>query len=232
MEVVKKMGIISRFTDIMKSNVNALLDKCEDPAKMVDQSLRDLNDNLSQVKKETAAVMSEEKRNKRIVDDLQSELDKYDSIARRALQAGNEDDARVMLSKKAEVGVRLETAKKTYDISKANADKMRQMHDKLVNDISTLNGKREQIKAQIAMAKAQERVNKVAMSVNTSVNIDSFSRMEAKAQQMLDLANAESELNLSSSYDEGKSIIDKYDGTDDSAIDSELQRLKCEMGLN
>ena len=41
------MGILTRFTDIMKSNINALLDKCEDPAKMIDQTLRDLREDLS-----------------------------------------------------------------------------------------------------------------------------------------------------------------------------------------
>ena len=46
------MGILTRFTDIMKSNINALLDKCEDPAKMIDQTLRDLREDLAEVKKE------------------------------------------------------------------------------------------------------------------------------------------------------------------------------------
>ena len=55
------MGIISRFADIMKSNMNALLDKCEDPGKMVDQNLRDLREDLAQVKKETAGVMADAK---------------------------------------------------------------------------------------------------------------------------------------------------------------------------
>lgn len=45
------MGILTRFTDIMKSNINALLDKCEDPAKMIDQTLRDLREDLAEVKK-------------------------------------------------------------------------------------------------------------------------------------------------------------------------------------
>ncbi len=51
------MGILTRFTDIMKSNINALLDKCEDPAKMIDQTLRDLREDLAEVKKETANIM-------------------------------------------------------------------------------------------------------------------------------------------------------------------------------
>lgn len=225
------MGIISRFADIMQANINALLDKCEDPAKMVDQTLRDLNDSLAQVKKETAAVMAEEKRNQRIVDELKKDIDKYDSTARKALQAGNEGDARVMLTKKNEKVAQLQTAEQTLAIAKANADKMRQMHDKLVSDISTLNGKREQIKAQVAMAKAQERVNKATSSINTQASLDAFSRMEAKAQKMLDSATAEAELNLDASSDEAQDIVDKYGATGSSAVDDELAKMKAEMGL-
>ena len=55
------MGILTRFTDIMKSNINALLDKCEDPAKMIDQTLRDLREDLAEVKKETANIVNIDK---------------------------------------------------------------------------------------------------------------------------------------------------------------------------
>ena len=63
------MGILSRFSDIMKANINDMLDKCEDPSKMVDQTLRELKEDLAEVKKETAGVMAEEKNCKRRVDD-------------------------------------------------------------------------------------------------------------------------------------------------------------------
>ena len=63
------MGILQRFGDIMKSNINALLDKCEDPAKMVDQTLLDLRKDLADVKKETASVMADEKNAKRKLDE-------------------------------------------------------------------------------------------------------------------------------------------------------------------
>ena len=87
------MGILSRFTDIMEANINALLDKCEDPAKMVDQTLRNLNENLADVKRETAGVMAEEKRAKRVLDEAKADVEKWDSYARKALKAGNEGDA-------------------------------------------------------------------------------------------------------------------------------------------
>ena len=54
------MGILQRFKDIMASNINALLDKAEDPEKMIDQTLRNLTKDLAEVKKETAAVMADE----------------------------------------------------------------------------------------------------------------------------------------------------------------------------
>lgn len=59
------MSILGRFKDIMSSNINALLDKAENPEKMVDQYLRNLNSDLGKVKAETASVMAEEQRAKR-----------------------------------------------------------------------------------------------------------------------------------------------------------------------
>lgn len=63
------MGILSRFSDIVSANINALLDKAEDPSKMIDQYLRNAMEDYAEVKKETAAVMAEERRCKRLVDE-------------------------------------------------------------------------------------------------------------------------------------------------------------------
>ena len=65
------MGILSRFGDIVQANVNAVLDKMEDPSKMIDQYLRELNENLAEVKKETAGVMAEETRTRRLMEENQ-----------------------------------------------------------------------------------------------------------------------------------------------------------------
>ena len=62
------MGILSRFKNIMAANINALLDRAEDPAKMIDQTLRNLTVDLAEVKKETAGVMAEETRTRREAD--------------------------------------------------------------------------------------------------------------------------------------------------------------------
>ena len=126
------MGILTRFTDIMKSNINALLDKCEDPAKMIDQTLRDLREDLAEVKKETANIIADAKSADRQVKECEEEIAKYTTAAQNALKAGNENDARTLIAKKQQYESNLVSYKKTQELTHANADKMRQMHDKLV----------------------------------------------------------------------------------------------------
>lgn len=223
------MSVIARFSDIMKSNINALLDKCEDPAKMIDQTLRNLNEDLSEVKKETASIMANEKMAKRKLDECQNEINKMDGYARKALQTGNENDAREFLSRKTVLSSSLTSLQSTYDVSHANAQKMIQMHDKLVKDINELELRKDSIKAKIATAKAQQRMNKMTSNVDASSSISAFERMEAKADKMLDSANAVSELNAGSG-DKVKDLAEKYD-SGETAIEDELAKLKAEMGL-
>lgn len=226
------MGILDRFADIIKANINDLLDRAEDPSKMIDQYLRDLTENLAEVKQDTAGVMAEEMRTKRLVDDNAAEVARYDGLARKALAAGNEDDARTFLAKKQELaanGANLQTA---YEAAHENATKMRQMHDKLVSDIQTLNGRREAIKAKVSVAKTQDKVNDLTGGADKAEGaISAFDRMEAKADSMLDRSNAMNELNQQP-VDEAAALEAKYaDAGGDAAVDDELSKLKAEMGL-
>lgn len=226
------MGMLDRFTDIVKANINDLLDRAEDPSKMIDQYLRDMTESLAEVKKETAGVMAEETRTKRLVGDNAADIAKYDALARKALEAGNEDDARTLLAKKQELdkhGANLQVA---YEAAQVNANKMRQMHDKLVDDIEQLNGRREAIKAKVAVAKTQDKVNGFASSADKAAGtMSAFDRMEAKADAMLDRANAMDELNRQP-VDEAAALEAKYaNAGTDVAVEDELTRLKQEMGL-
>ena len=214
----------------MKANINDLLDRCENPAKMVDQTLRELNESLAEVKKETAGIMAEEQRCKRNYDTVLAEIDKWTNYAKKAIEAGNDDDAREFLAKKQQVESALADAKQTYDIAAENAGKMRQMHDKLVSDISILESRREMIKAKVAVAKIQAKVNEVTSRTNVNGTIAAFERMEAKADRMLDSANAMAELNAAP-VDTASALAKKYDsGTVSSSVDAELAALKAELG--
>ena len=90
------MGVIQRFKDIMSANINAMLDKAENPEKMIDQYMRNLEDDLGKVKAETASVMAEEARAKRAYDEALAEVEKYQKYAKKAVAAGNDNDARVV----------------------------------------------------------------------------------------------------------------------------------------
>lgn len=226
------MGILDRFSTIVKANVNELLDRAEDPSKMVDQYLRDLTESLAEVKDATAGVMAEEKRCRRMVDENQAQIDKYDGLARKALAAGNEDDARAFLAKKQELVGKNEGALMAYEAAHENAQKMRQMHDKLVNDINTLKGRRDTIKAKAAVAKTKEKVSKMTGGADRADSaISAFERMEAKTDAMLDKSEAMEELDAQPE-DPVTSLEEKYAASGASAaVDDELAALKKEMGL-
>lgn len=227
------MGMLSRFGDIISSNVNALLDKAENPAKMIDEYLRKAKKDLADVKEETAGVMAEETRTKRLVDENSASIAKYNDLARKALLAGNEEDARIFLAKKQELestGAGLQTA---YAAAHENAAKMRELHDKLVKDINDLNARRQTIAAKVAVAKTQDKVNKLGASADKmQSNMGAFNRMEEKADRMLDKANAASELNKEV-VDEAQALEKKYKSVDTNAsVENELTALKEELGIH
>ena len=230
------MGILSRFKDIMSANINALLDKAEDPEKMIDQYLRNIESDLGKVKAETAAVMAEETRCKRQLDECNAEIEKYQKYAEKAVVAGNDNDARQFLAKKSQLEQQKVSLTQTYEVASANAAKMRQMHDKLTKDIADLNARKDSIKAKVAAAKTQERLNKIAGSVSSAGgSLSAFDRMEAKANNMLDKANAMAELNSSAEEPDVSNLAAKYDDVATSstspAVDDELAALKAKMGL-
>ena len=226
-------GILERFKTIMSSNINALLDKMEDPEKMIDQYLRDMEKDLGSVKAETVAVMAQESAAKRKVAECEDEIKKMENYAKKALQAGNEADARMFLEKKESIKIKLDSLEKEKMIAVENSLKMREMHDKLTSDIQKLNAKRNEIKAKIKMAKSAEKINSMTSSTGISGKMDSFNSIEEKVDRMLDEANASIELN-SPKKDEVDDLMKKYDSGESkssSAVDEELERLKKEMGL-
>lgn len=224
------MGIIARFKDIMTANINALLDKCEDPAKMIDEYMRQVTEQLAEVKKETASIMAEEKRTARLVEENKEQIAKYDGLARKALTAGNEGDAKVFLEKKQQYEANGADLEKAYTVAHENATKMRQMHDKLTNDLRSLEQRRTNVKAKVAVAKTQEKINKVSGSMDAaSGSMRAFERMEEKADRMLDEANAVAELN-EEPVDAATELEAKYAGSS-ASVDDALEKMKQEMGL-
>lgn len=215
----------------MSANINALLDKCEDPEKMVDQYLRDAMKDLAEVKKETAGVMAVEQKAKRALDNHRADINKYTELTKKALVAGNEGDARTFLEKKQSLDAQTAGIENTYNAAHANAERLRQMHNKLAADVESLKSRRDNVKATMAVAKTQQTVNRMEGSYDKiSGSVGAFDRMEEKANSMLDTANAMSELN-SDPVDAATELESKYGAGSSASVDDELAAMKAELGL-
>ena len=198
---------------------------------MIDQYLTELMESLAEVKKETAGVMAEESRTRAKVEANRAEVQKYADLAKKALQAGNDGDARVFIAKKQQLETAGQGLTEAYDVARGNAEKMRQMHDKLVGDIEELKRRRETIKAKVAVAKTQSKLNEFSSGSEKAADaISAFERMEEKADRMLDREAALAELNAKP-VDEAAELEAKYGSAAPAAVDDELARMKAELGL-
>ena len=226
------MSMLQRFKDIMSSNINALLDKAEDPEKMIDQMIRNLQSDLGKVKSETATVMAEEARLNRQLTELKAEEEKMITYAKKALQAGSDDDAKLFLEKKNSIQNKANEVETRLISARQNSQNMKAMHDKLSSQVADLNARKNEIKAKIQQAKLQEKMNTMTSSVTGAASISKFDEIEEKANAMLDKANAMQELNQVN--DGGiDDLMSKYDSATDStsSVDDELAALKDSLGL-
>ncbi|MCD1258566.1 PspA/IM30 family protein [Paenibacillus athensensis] len=152
------MGILSRFKEIMSSNWNAGLDRAEGPEQM-DRLMRSLTGDLGSVKAEMAAVTAAESRARRALDDCQAEVQKLQRYAEKAVEAGNDQEARKFLDRKAPLAVKEAQLQAAYDQAAANRTAMQQMHDKLAADVGQLEARYADLKARWTSAHAQQRTN-------------------------------------------------------------------------
>lgn len=223
-------GILSRFKTIMEANINALLDKAEDPVKMADQLARDLEKDLGEVKAETVSVMAEEKRAKRAYDEGVAEVEKLQRYAEKAVLAGNDADAKVFLSEKAAKAANLESLKGAWDLAASNAAKMREMHDKLTEQLKQVEDRKAAICAKAAMVKSQQKANEIKSDLGGS-SLAAFDALEEKLNRKLDEAEAAAELNTKK--DDMADLMAKYDDAatvQDSGVEDELAALKAKLG--
>ncbi len=213
------MGILSRFKDIMASNINAVFSNKEDkhPEKSIEKYLMQLRSDLGQVKSETAALESDVRRAKAALSENQAEAAKLERYIAKANENGNPSDAAVYENRLDAVkqdGVRLETKFNEVNTNYSNLSKM---NEKLSSDISTLESKLSEIKSKLEAANAQEQMNKMAARAGAKTSDEMFSRMTEKADYMLDRANAMAELDNASGisdYDDISDLASKYESSD------------------
>ena len=125
------MGIFSRMTDIINSNINALLDQAEDPEKMIRLIIQEMEDTLVEVRSSSAHVLADRKTAARRLEQVQAEAESWEQKAKLAISKGREDLAKAALVEKSRVVAAVEVLKEDYvavdeGLSKLNEDWMRE----------------------------------------------------------------------------------------------------------
>ena len=185
------MGILSRFRDIMRSNVNSWVNKNERPDRSIDEYMRTLQSDLGQVKAETVAMQAEVGRTKRAWDEARSEINKLQRYAERSVENGDEDAALRFLEQKATRAAKEPQLKAAYELASTKAEKMSQMQEKLVADVRQLELRQAELKRKMADARAQQQRNEMNAG---GTGLSSFGAAEAKVNQAYDEAMALAEL--------------------------------------
>jgi len=231
------MGILGRFTDIMSANINSVLSKVEagNADKLLEKYLRDAKDNLAQVKAETAAVIAEETGLARKLADNEAECDKYKSYAVAAVKSGNDNDARKFLTYNSHLEEERTDLTSQYNRAKDNSEKMRQLLKKLMDDINASEDKLKELKQKLAVAKQQEKMNKLDEKF-AQTPLSSFDNLFEAVQKRVDAADAASALNkeFTKETNEVEELAKKYNATTQEVkadqVEDQLAMLKANLG--
>ncbi len=208
------MGVFSRFKDIVNANINALLDKAEDPEKMLKLMMQEMEDTLIELKSNCAARMASRIRLERRIEEQKALISRWQSRAELAVDKGRDDLARdALVEKKKELATLsslmkdLDSYSEIIDQSKAEIN---QLEDKLSQAKLKLKGLQEKARAAEAEALANERLKR-----NTESHFDDL-------ESIIDRINAENELNRPS-----RTTADKFrDLEEQEEIEKELEALK------
>lgn len=216
------MGIFSRFSDIINSNINALLDKAEDPEKMVRLIIQEMEDTLVEVRSSSAKTIAEKKELQRLINRLQDEVTDWQAKAELALSKEREDLARSALIERQKSADKAELV--SADI--ANLD---EHISKLQSEVSQLQEKLADAKArQKAMLMRQSTVSsrlEVKKTLDSNRINDAMYKFE-RYEQKIDSLEAQVE-----AYDLGKKTLkDEFaELAAQDKIDNELAELKAKV---
>ena len=222
---------LARIPKILEANLNDLLNKAEDPRKMIDQLLIDYKRDLVDVKRDTKEVMADYEIAEKNVKNCAASIAELENAAKNAVKAGDMDAARDLIAQKQKKEELLTDLNNTLEVRRQNANIMKEGYNKLVANIADLEARRDSAKAKISQAEALEKQSKLNSVGNTDKVLDSFSRYEAEADRRLARANAGIELDGEvSSVD---NLLKKYGGAGNSAsVDEELARIQAELNGN
>lgn len=219
------MGLFKRLRDLTMASINDLLDKAEDPVKMLNQFLRDMEEDIQEAESAVAKQIAIEKKFKQQVEEAQEMVQKRTEQAMKALEQGNEDLARRALEDKKEHQARFDDMSQQHQVAKANADRLRDQLSEMRDEYNKMKNKKDLLVARAEAAKAQKSINQAMSGFNSDGAARGFDRMQEKVLQMEAEAQASGELRASNkSLDDELESLDKTGGVDD-----ELAALKAQL---
>ncbi|HJZ50198.1 MAG TPA: PspA/IM30 family protein [Roseiflexaceae bacterium] len=218
------MSIFSRVRDLLSANINAMLDNAEDPEKMADEYLRQLNNELYEAKTNVASSMADATKLNTKETQFTLETEQWATKAEAALRAGNEELAKAALARKVQASKLAAQYKEQSDAQDQQVEALQQALVQLETRIAETRAKKELIVAKKNRAQTQEAIQRTARGLGDISATDKLDRLEDRVDDRLAKAEAMAKL-------EGDTLENKFrDLERDSEVDSELAELKRKLG--
>lgn len=217
------MGLFDRVSRVVRSNLNAAVSSAEDPAKVLDQAIIDMQEDLIQMRQAVAGAIASQKRVQQQYEKANSEANTWQQRAQLALQKGDEELARQALVRKktnAETAVSLKTQ---LDQQAQGVEQLKRNLIALESKISEAKTKKDMLKARASAAKANEQLQSTMGRMSTSSAMGAFERMEEKIMQLE--ARSEAAAELAGSDLESQFAALEAGGD----VDSELMAMKAQL---
>lgn len=233
------MGVLSRFTNYIRTVMSSFLDRAEDPGQTLDYSYQKQLEQLQNLRRSIADVVTSEKRLELQQAQINSQMDKLDGQARQALAAGREDLARMALERKQALQQQIGGFEQQIAQLKEQQDRFVAMEQRLSTRVESFRTQKEMVKAQYGAAQAQVKIQEAYTGISeemSDVNL-AVQRAQDKVLQMQARASAMDELTQSGTLPEigagGGDYIDQQLAqiSTQSGVDSELAALKAQMQL-
>ncbi|MBR5681828.1 MAG: PspA/IM30 family protein [Ruminococcus sp.] len=225
------MGVFQRLSDLLKANVNDLIDRAEDPEKMVKQIIIDMQTELAKATQNYGKAKASERLAEKKYLDAQKVSADWESKAKAALAKGDQDLAKQALARKVKADEDLANYKEMYDSISAQTDAIGDQVEVLKSKLEEAKSRQAMLIARSQMADTQKSLAKAAGSFDPNSSFDKFQRMEEKVVRKEAEAAAFTEIAgdalTGGTGDELKNTF--RDLESEAKVDAELQRLLAEM---
>ena len=219
------MAIFSRLTDLLKANINDLIDRAEDPEKMVKQIIIDMEEQLQNAVQGLGSVMASEREMLKKLKEAQSESKLWEGRAKDALKSDNEELAKKAIDKKLVADTSVKQYQKMYDNISSQTEILREQVDLLKKKLNEARARQTMLVARDKVAEARQEVINAVGDLDSSGAFAKMDKMEKKIAEKE--AQADAAFDISGMDDEEDDEFEEMEN--DRAADDELARLKEEL---